>query len=414
MTGKIMYQDDVITFEIPDGYKVSERPMPIMWTIKKDRRNILTIDITDHFNLELKKWSLIDSDSVPLPYIRITPQEHSFSIGTAYYGGSTRNSDNHYYKFIAGIIVLNEMYGIDFSITANTDFDIREYDDLFNSIKINEERYLHYKETFVTKANSSQDSSKSSAKLSKRKKVQRSQKSQEILDSFDNATESPYLFLPDLEHGYFYTAGSRITLFGDDSRWAIAFEKTGYNNRGLEVQIEVNYFGNCLMNLDKAGYDNAFTCNTKFFTLIDGDTIKELCSDFEVISPDAESIAVRNENILIEHDPKIYRKKKIILKELNEIDIVALTRFFDETHPDLFRASDDELYTCIPEDLPKIMVIDEWHQPAFNGKDVDTKPSEHELFQLIAEVLASLDPTKWNPKLKLNSNWRNWPDAGGL
>jgi hypothetical protein len=36
------------------------------------------------------------------------------------------------------------------------------------------------------------------------------------------------------------------------------------------------------------------------------------------------------------------------------------------------------------------------------------------MFQLIAEVLASLDMSKWNPKKKPNNDWQNWPNAGGL
>jgi len=258
MTDKITYQDDVITFEIPDGYKVSERATPLMWTLKKNRRNLLTIDITDHFDLELKKWSLIDSEYRATSYIRITPQEYRFSLGTAYYGGSIKNCDNYFYKFIAGIIELHEEYGIYFAIYENTNFDISKYADFFSSIKINEGRYFYHKKTFVSDGNSSNDASKSPAKSSPKKKTQRTQKSQEILDCIDTATVNPYLFLPDLEHGYFYTAGSRITLFGDASRWAVAFEKTGYHNRSLEVQIVINYFGNCLINLDKAGHDDVY------------------------------------------------------------------------------------------------------------------------------------------------------------
>ena len=90
-----------------------------------------------------------------------------------------------------------------------------------------------------------------------------------------------------LEHGYFHTAGSRITLFGDMERWAFAFEKTGYSNRRYEVQIEINFFGNCLVHLDRAGADGRFLCNTKVFSLLDTESIKNICIDgnFETISP---------------------------------------------------------------------------------------------------------------------------------
>ena len=86
---------------------------------------------------------------------------------------------------------------------------------------------------------------------------------QKILEELDDDSNNPYRFMPDLEHGYFYTAGSRITLFGDENRWAFVFEKSGYSNRGGSVDIELNYFGNCLVNLETAGMNGMFVCNTK-------------------------------------------------------------------------------------------------------------------------------------------------------
>ena len=55
-----------------------------------------------------------------------------------------------------------------------------------------------------------------------------------------------YNFFLDLEHGYCLTAGNKIHLYGDSTRWAIVFEKSGYQNRGDCVEIELNYVGNCI------------------------------------------------------------------------------------------------------------------------------------------------------------------------
>lgn len=66
----------------------------------------------------------------------------------------------------------------------------------------------------------------------------------------------PYCFFMDLGHGYLYTANSRLTLYADEGRWAIVFEKSGYANRGGRIELELNFFGNCLHNLDRAGADD--------------------------------------------------------------------------------------------------------------------------------------------------------------
>ena len=46
-----------------------------------------------------------------------------------------------------------------------------------------------------------------------------------------------YNFFLDLEHGYCETAGNRIHLYADSTRWAIVFEKSGYQNRGTSAEI---------------------------------------------------------------------------------------------------------------------------------------------------------------------------------
>jgi hypothetical protein len=87
----------------------------------------------------------------------------------------------------------------------------------------------------------------------------------DVVDQLDNCImDEPYWFFMDLQNGYFYTANSRLTLYADESRWAIVFEKNGYNNRALRIDLELNFFGNCLQNLDRAGADDRYVCNAKW------------------------------------------------------------------------------------------------------------------------------------------------------
>jgi hypothetical protein len=224
--------------------------------------------------------------------------------------------------------------------------------------------------------------------------VENKLKFQNIIEQLNVEPYNSLIFLPDLEHGYFHTAGNRMTLFGDKSRWAFAFEKTGYANREGRVSIEINYFGNCLINLDRTGYNRMNVTNSKYFSLIDDNLISEISDGFGNINLNASDIKVRGREITIEHNIEIYREKNIIDENTNVIDIVSLTRLLDETYPKLFRASEEELRTSLPIDLPKIMTIDEWHQPSLYN-DLKNQPlGEHEAYQQIASVLASLDPNQ--------------------
>ena len=75
-----------------------------------------------------------------------------------------------------------------------------------------------------------------------------------------------YNFFFDLEHGYFYTAGNRIHLYADANRWAIVFEKVGFSDGSAE--LELTFFGNCLINQRKAGSHGQYLSNSSFFKII--------------------------------------------------------------------------------------------------------------------------------------------------
>ena len=226
----------------------------------------------------------------------------------------------------------------------------------------------------------------------------------------DVQAKNPFFFVPDLEHGYFNTSGNRITLFGDKERWAFVFEKTGYDDRAGWIILETLSFGNCLINRGGSAPLGEFEGNLQFFYLVATDVV---CDRFETVDPSAQIITIRNKPLAIEHDPEVYLKKDITLGNGEDIGIVSLTRFLDENNPEIFRATEDELRTMIPDDLPEIMVIDEWHHKSVYDSDGRNMINQ-ETYQLIAEVLASLDASKWQPKLKPNNNWRNWPEAGSL
>jgi hypothetical protein len=248
----------------------------------------------------------------------------------------------------------------------------------------------------------------------------------DILDYLEETDQETYHFFIDFEHPYFHTAGSRLTLYADEKRWAIVFEKSGYSNTGFRGEIELTYFGNCLTNLQSDGSADGFTSNMKNVVLIDTPPLE---NDMDgLVAKKIKQVKVRDTLLNIEQDKSVYEKKGIrdtvYDNAENLIDLPSLIRYLDEEHPTLFRATDKELRKCLPADLPKLMQIDEWHHEAYTKHKNMTspteyhyevmgkKPSDYETYKMIADILVSRDTTKWRPTLKPNNNWRNWPNAG--
>ncbi len=240
----------------------------------------------------------------------------------------------------------------------------------------------------------------------------------DILNDFDSngGMTNPYKFFLDLEDGYLNISSNKIHLFADENRWAVVFEKNGYHNRQMAIRKELIFYGNCLSNLDRGGLDNKYICNAKFFILSSEQDLQKVCKEFEEVFETAETIKIRDKELPIEHDLEVYKKHNIPWQKYDQtkktIGIECLTRMLNFQHPEVFNSTEAELRTCLPKDLPKIMTLDEWYhvdcaKPIMYGDNVPL-PSTVETFQLIADVLATRDKSKYKPTKKVNSNWRNW------
>lgn len=231
-----------------------------------------------------------------------------------------------------------------------------------------------------------------------------------------------YNFFLDLEHGYCNTAGNRIHLYADDSRWAVVLEKSGYQNRGDSVEIELNYIGNCIDYPIDKHQERSYITNTKNIILIPPKELKRIenregpkMEQFEIISPNEKEVKIRDTKIKIEHESSKYLKKGIKLesnaKGKSLIGFEDFVRYLNETNPSLISAKEEEIKMHIPKELPKIMTLNEFNH--FSVYDESIIPSQHETYQLIAKVLVTKDVGFWKPKLKANNHWSNW-ESGNL
>lgn len=111
-------------------------------------------------------------------------------------------------------------------------------------------------------------------------------KSVEILKQLDKCAEN--FTFPMLDNGYIYPAGTRLTAYRDDERWAIIIEVIGFSYRGgghNGISNCLHIFGNCL-NYEPGTQNKNFlhiTSDTKDCNTFDDDDefyLNPLCSIF--------------------------------------------------------------------------------------------------------------------------------------
>ena len=285
---------------------------------------------------------------------------------------------------------------------------------------------------------------------------------EEILNTLDNSNDGYYCSFVDLGHVYSYLIDVRLNVFrGDNDRWAIAIERLGYNPRAGAIVLDINYYGNCLTNLEF--YNER---QTSYYSIhpIDFDNFNETI-DGESLKSDAKFWLVRGQQVPLSHNKQDYTNTGIELKEYepNEISAEEVGRLVVSQNRDLFRATDSELYKSIPTDLKKKLVLDEWFHKDFQlqisptmtdehlrqtfefnknltglegmtfesfaqsfrqqeilsddwNREIweNNRPSSSETWQLIAKVIVTNDPKQYKPTLEPNTHWSNWPDSGSM
>lgn len=235
----------------------------------------------------------------------------------------------------------------------------------------------------------------------------------------DLETLRPYKDLPNFTYHSNSLVASRITLFADSTRWAIVFELVA---PGVGGDLILHHFGNCLINQEKGGLYGQFLCNTTFSRLLEeGEYARIVVGPYPEIgklSKHIKQVKIRDRYVPIEHDIKEYEKRGIPIEDYDnpekQVDYVAMLRYLAVEKPEVLRATDEEVRRLLPKDLPKLFVIDQWHQreyyvfPDGVNKPYGDKPRSYETYPMIADVLVSRDTTKWKPTLKPTNDWRNW------
>lgn len=231
-----------------------------------------------------------------------------------------------------------------------------------------------------------------------------------------------YNFFLDLEHGYCETAGNRIHLYGDSTRWIIVFEKSGYQNRGTSAEIELDYVGNCIDYPVHEYPERNYITNSSRIFLIDPAEYERIenkdgsdMETFELISKNVKEIKVRDKLVPFNNNYKDYEKLGIKIRDYdNPKKLIAFedfVRYLNETNPTLISATEEEIRQHIPKDIPKLMTINDFH--FVSAYDKSNPPSRQETYKLISKVLLTQDSSYWKPTEKANNHWSNW-ESGNL
>ena len=285
---------------------------------------------------------------------------------------------------------------------------------------------------------------------------------QQILDNLDQSNTGMYSSFLWLGDAYSHLIDCRLNLFKKEDKWAIVTERLGYNEKAGMIEMQIAYYGNCLINLDEYNGQNP---NYYITSPVDFESFQN-ASDYGMsIKKEAKSIVVRGKTISLIYNEKEYVKAGIELKryEPDEIAWEELGRLLVSKNRKLYRATDSELYRSIPSSMEKLLVIDEWFHKDFvlsifptmteeqlkqtyefnrnlRGDDgtsledfiqshrnqenlhdqhdkemwENNRPSSYETWQLIAKVLDAGDTSLYQPTLKPNTHWKNWEESGSM
>jgi len=229
----------------------------------------------------------------------------------------------------------------------------------------------------------------------------------QILQQLD-ACAGSFTF-PMLDNGYVYLGDTRLTAYRDEARWALVIEVLGYGTRegGHDgVNNALYCFGNCLER-------SPGLANEDFLAVTgDGPEGPTFVEEFGVqVRAEAQSILIRGRRVDLDLSSEKLAEQGIELVEPPEITGADLLRSLLPQHRADLLATDAELRARVPADLPQILRLDQWHHPDVAGSEL---PSASPTFRMIADVLVSGDPTRYQPSAPPNTHWSHWPEGGTL
>jgi hypothetical protein len=240
----------------------------------------------------------------------------------------------------------------------------------------------------------------------------------EILSILDQCCEN-YSF-PMLDNGYFYLAGTRLSLYRSTEDWAMVFELFGFSPRTGYPEAPIITFANRIHNRTREKYVTQVSHETYIANHPHNDwhsrypIAEGLWQDEEndaFVAQEAYEVVIREQSITLP-SIDIYEKLGIVLEESPRVQVFELCRYLETIAREQILATSQERRVNVLPEMELILVLNEWNHP-----DViqdSERPSGSETFRQLAQVLATGDVIHYRPTQAPNTHWRNWPDGGRL
>lgn len=231
-----------------------------------------------------------------------------------------------------------------------------------------------------------------------------------ILTQLDKEAES--FSFPMFDNGYYYHGDQKLTIFRDNTRWAMTIEQIAYNNHCYEVTgitTIVSAFGNCILT-------EQLNDNGNFFFFANDNEVESFLYDdgnmfSSYLNPQLKNILVRDQIVPIINNSSYYFSKGIDLQDSNKVTPWEFMRGLIPEKSELLWVTRQDISNKIPLDLPVLMTLNNWYHPDLAAGQM---PSETETFQHLAQVISTGDIGFYNPAEKQNTHWKNWPEGGTL
>ncbi len=234
-----------------------------------------------------------------------------------------------------------------------------------------------------------------------------------ILDQLDYASMKWWISFPLLRSGSRYPAATRLSCYGADCAWGLVVEVLGFSNlteRHGCIAAQVHVYAN-----EKHPPTDPYSyCASDLRVTADGEG-PPLFDPEDIlgqrINPAAVDMRIRGRVVPVTTNPSDYEAAGIPLEEPPDIYGQELLRWLAPRHRDLLLATEEEIAERLGRRMPLILRLDEWHHC---DPMLGERPSQCETFQMLAEVLATGDPSRYRPTEPPNTHWSNWPMAGTI
>jgi hypothetical protein len=235
---------------------------------------------------------------------------------------------------------------------------------------------------------------------------------------------------PMLDNGYFYLAATRLALFrapveGALTDWAIVIETFGFSPRNGHPDTVIQTYASRLharnppdQYASAEAYQNYLVQHPHdeyrsiqsldLSQVQDPENCEHLCSDGHL--PTCGPLRIRGQQIPA---PTLaeFERAEIQLQDPPNVRVFELCRLLAAQYREQLLATSAEQRMSVLPGMERILQLEEWHHPDVVVADL---PSDSPTFVQLAEVLESGKLSKYRPRRKPNTHWRNWPDGGSL